>query len=447
MPTLAQPHTHAPRPSPAVIARVRPGSQADRAGLRPGDRVVRVEGRAPRDYIDYRFLAAEGSLSLAVETADGRTRRVPIEKTVDEDIGLVFTSDVFDGVKTCGNACVFCFVSQLPRGLRPALYLRDDDYRLSFLHGNFITLTNLTPADRRRIAEYHLSPLYVSVQSTELAVRTRLFGRETPDPMREMRRLSAKGIEFHTQIVICPGLNDGEHLDRSVAGLAALHPGVASIGLVPVGLTSHRGRLPAVPPVTAEMAEELVRRVAAWQRAFRKQLGTRLVYASDELYLRAGRPVPSRVSYEEFPQLGNGIGGVRLFLEDLKKLVPPDLPRGRRVTLVTGEMAAGLVGELAEKLNAGRNLKARVCVVSNRFFGSSVTTAGLLTGQDVAGALHGGPAADLVFVPASAVREGEGFLDGRMVESLAAEIGVPVLAAELPREVGAALERLDQRKA
>ncbi len=409
--------------------------------------MLRVNGKAPRDYIAYRYLIAEESVSLTWEDARGKQRRARVEKSVDEDLGITFTADVFDGVRVCGNRCAFCFVSQLPRGMRPALYIRDDDYRLSFLHGNFVTLTNLTPADRRRIAEYHLSPLYVSVQATEPEVRTRLFGGPTPDPLAEMRRLILKGIEFHTQIVICPGINDGEQLARSVRDLAALHPGVRSIGIVPVGLTSHRGRLAQIPPVTSGMAREIVAQVETWQREYRKKLGARLIFASDEMYLRAGLPVPARARYEDFPQVGNGIGGVRLFLDDLAKLKPVDLARPTRVTLVTGEMAAPFVRAWAEKLEMGQNVRAEVCVVPNHFFGETVTTAGLLTGRDVLAALRECAVGDVVILPATAIREGEGFLDGMRVEELEREIGARVFVAHMPREVTEILKRKDAKDA
>jgi putative radical SAM enzyme (TIGR03279 family) len=435
-----------PHPSPPTIASVRPGSRAAAAGLAAGDRVLRVNGRAPRDYIEYRFLIADECVLLTVETAEGGGRRVRVEKAIDEDLGIVFTSDVFDGVRTCQNRCGFCFVAQLPAGMRPALYVRDDDYRLSFLHGNFITLTNLRPQDRRRIARDHLSPLYVSVQATEPEVRARLFGRDTPDPLAEMRRLMARGIEFHTQIVVCPGINDGVHLTRTVEDLAALHPGVQSIGIVPVGLTRHRRRLPEIPAVTPEIAAEILTQVARWQRGFRERLGTRLVFASDEMYLRAGRPIPSRASYEEFPQLGNGVGCVRLFLDDLKQMRPVDLRRPARVTLVTGEQAAELVRALARKLEIGQNVRAQVCIVPNRFFGESVTTAGLLTGGDIIAALQRAGAGDVVILPATAVREGEGFLDGVTVEEVARAIGAPVLVAAGPRDAAAAVREWDRVK-
>ncbi len=261
------------RPHPAAVASVRPDSPAARAGIAPGDGVVTVNSRAPRDYIEYRYLAAEPEVRLVVTDVAGRRRRMLIEKPVDEDLGIRFTEDVFDGIRTCGNRCEFCFVAQLPKGLRSALYVRDDDYRLSFLHGNFVTLTNLTAADRARIVKYHLSPLYVSVHATEPEVRTQLFGRETPDPLAEMRWLSARGIEFHAQIVVCRGVNDGAHLERTVRDLAALHPGVVSVGVVPMGLTRYRDASLEARRVKSPQARRLLERVHEWQREFQSVAG------------------------------------------------------------------------------------------------------------------------------------------------------------------------------
>jgi putative radical SAM enzyme (TIGR03279 family) len=367
---------------------VRAGSAAATAGLRPGDRLLRVNGRAPRDYIEYRYLAAEARVRLLVREASGRTRRVTIEKAPDDDLGLSFTEDVFDSIRTCRNRCPFCFVSQLPKGLRPALYVRDDDYRLSFLHGNFVTLTNLTPADRRRIVRWRLSPLYVSVHATEPEVRKRLFGRQTLDVVAELKRLAKRGIEFHAQIVVCPGTNDGPHLERTVHDLAALYPGVRSVGVVPVGLTRHRGGLPSIRRVCRRRAANLVRQVHGWQHALREKLGTRFVFAADELYLRAELPVPTRAHYEGLWQLGNGIGCARLFLDQVSRLRPPKLRRRISVSLVTGELAAEMVRTLARKLEHGGSVTARVCVVRNRLLGRSVTVAGLLAGRDIARALR-----------------------------------------------------------
>lgn len=434
-------------PTPAEVESVRAGSPAAQAGIAAGDLIVRVNGRAPRDYIEYRYLTAEPVVRLTVQRAAEVRRRLTIEKSVDEELGLRFTKDVFDGIRTCRNRCPFCFVSQLPRGLRPALYIRDDDYRLSFLHGTFITLTNLRPADRARIARLHLSPLYVSVHATERDVRRRMFGRDTPDVLAEMGRLGAKRIEFHTQIVICPGINDGSHLERTVRDLASLYPAVRSIGIVPVGLTQHRQKLPRIRPVTAELADGLVRSIERWQRELLREHGSRLVFAADELYLLAGRRLPGRARYEGFPQLGNGIGGARLFLEAARRLRPAKVRRRLRVNLVTGEMAAPLVDKLAAKLAEGGRIEARVCVVRNRLLGRSVTTAGLLAGRDVVRALRAQGVGDLVIVPESAVREGEGFLDGMAEETLSARVGSPVAAAASPADANAAVRRLDRKRA
>ena len=434
------------RPRPARVVWVQPGSPAAAGGLTRGDRVVKVNGRLPLDYIDYRYLTAAPGVSLLVDGRGGVQRRIVIEKHEDEDLGLRFEQDVFDGVRTCRNRCPFCFVSQLPSGLRRALYVRDDDYRLSFLHGNFITLTNFTPADRRRIVRLHLSPLYISVHATEPEVRRRLFGRTTTDPVAEMRRLAAKGIGFHTQIVVCPGVNDGEHLERTVADLAALHPGIRSVGVVPVGITKHRLGLPRLRAVTPRIAAELVGRVEAWQRLFRKRLGTRFVFAADELYLGSRLPIPSRAQYEGFCQLGNGIGGVRVFLDELAQLRPPKLRSPPSVILVTGEMAAAMVTLMAEKLQGRGSVTAEVCVVRNRFLGRSVTTAGLLCGADIARAVCKLPWADVVMVPGTAVREGEGFLDGVTVEELSRRLGATVLAVRGPRDTVGALEAFARQR-
>jgi len=254
-----------------------------------------------------------------------------------------------------------------------------------------------------------------------------------------MKGLIARGIEFHTQVVVCPGVNDGPHLERTARDLAGLHPGVRSIGVVPVGLTKHRRGLPRIRPVRAELAAAIVRQVHGWQRESLRRRGTRLVFAADELYLLAGLRLPARPQYEGFWQLGNGIGGARLLLDQVKRLRPPRLRQRLCVTLVTGEGAAGLVKLLAEKLEAGGGVQAQVQVVPNRMLGRSVTTAGLLAGRDIARALRAGKVGEMVLVPASAIREGEGFLDGMTLAELSRRVGVPVAAAGSPREAAAAL--------
>ncbi len=434
------------RPRPAEVEWVRPGSPAARAGLRSGEMIVRVNGRAPRDYIDYRYQTAEAEAALLVENERGERRRLRMAKAVDGDLGLRFTEDVFDGVIRCRNRCPFCFVDQLPPGLRPALYLHDDDYRLSFLHGTFITLTNLSAGDRARITRLHLSPLYVSVHASEPEVRRRIFGRATGDVLAEMAYLIGRGIEFHAQIVVCPGINDGRHLERTVRDLAALYPGLRSIGVVPVGLTKHRRRLPPIRPVGPTLAREILAQIHGWQEEFLETFGSRLVFGADELYLLSGLRFPGRARYEGFPQLSNGIGCARLFLDRVRRMRSPRLSKLVRVTLVTGELAAGLVKEMASRLEEGGSVQAEVSVVRNHLLGASVTTAGLLAGRDILRSLRGRETGHLVVVPGTAVREGEGFLDGMSVEELARRVGTTVAPASWPREVGAALRRLDRER-
>ena len=425
-------------PNPqSTIAEVTPGGLAARAGLLSGDVLLSVNGKGPRDYIDYRYLIACERVNLRLRR-DRAELRVRVNKQPDADLGLRFTSNVFDRVLTCSNRCLFCFVDQLPAGLRPGLYLHDDDYRLSFLHGNFITLTNLTEMDFRRIARFHLSPLCVSVHTTNPNLRCRLFRRRRlPDLLQQMRRLIRADIELHTQIVLCPGLNDGEELARTVNDLAALSPGVRSIGIVPVGLTAHRVSAPALNPADRRAARAVLQQVKGWQRAFLRQLGTRLVFASDELYLLAGEPFPSARHYEGYPQLENGIGLARRFLDQLARLRVPPLP-ARSVTLVTGQSARPLAAALAAKLLAGGLSRARVIAVSNRLFGPSVTVAGLLAGRDVLRASRGRSLGDLVLVPGAAVRD-ELFLDDVPLSELSEKLGVRVEAASTPRQ---ALDRI-----
>jgi putative radical SAM enzyme (TIGR03279 family) len=428
------------RITPAVVDLVARGSLAAQAGLAPGDRILRVNGKAPRDYIAYRYLIAEPRVRLLVEHAVSAREGILIEKAVDQDLGLRFTEDVFDGIISCGNRCAFCFVAQLPRGLRPALYVRDDDYRLSFLHGNFITLTNLTPADRARIVRDNLSPLYVSIHATDPQARRALFGRATPDPLAELQQLGKRGIRFHTQIVICPSYNDGEVLAQTVHDLAALYPMVQSIGIVPVGLTKHRRDRRPLPRVTKSYARRLLRQVSDWQHEFLSSLETRLVFAADEWYLLTGALLPERCEYETFPQYDNGIGCARRFLDSIQRVQPVASEHPVSVALVTGEMAAPLVRELAAAL-AGPGVQATTVVVPNKLLGRTVTTAGLLAGRDIAAVLQRRPGFDIILVPGTAVREGVGFLDDMTLPELYRMLGTPVIAATTPGEAAAALRK------
>lgn len=420
-----------PRSTGPVIARIRKNSIGEEAGLEPGDLIVSIDGKPVRDLIDYRFLTAGEEIALQVVKASGEEWLLEIEKDYDDDLGIEFDQAVFDHLRTCGNNCLFCFVHQMPRGMRKSLYVKDDDYRLSFLHGSYITMGNLSEEDLDRILEQRLSPLYVSVHTTEDDLRRRLMGTSRAGGIMErLRRLAAERIQFQTQIVLCPGLNDGPHLDRTIQDLAGLHPSVLSIAVVPVGLTRHRERLYPLRPYTGPEAAGILEQVAAWQEKFRAEFGTALVFAADEFYCLAGRPVPLSDKYEGFPQLENGVGLVRVLLDEFAGIepgLPEELEERRRVTAVTGSSAFSTVKQVVDRLSAIRGLEINLVRVENDFFGPTVTVAGLLTGRDIVNSLRGRDLGDAVLIPAACVRQGEtALLDDMTLAEMSATLGRPV---------------------
>ena len=426
----------------AHIIGVLPGSIAEQLAIQPGDLLVGVNGAPVTDHISYRFAMAEEEVTLEIMRGDA-CWEFEIEKDVDEDLGLIFGADVFDGLRRCRNKCVFCFEDQMPAGMRPALAARDDDYRLSFLHGNFITLTNLRAGDLARIRRDHLSPLFVSIHATDPAVRRRLLGNSrAPDIIRQLRRLGTDGIQVHAQIVLCPGWNDGAVLAQTLDELAALYPTVQSIGIVPVGLTAHRPAGPEVRAVTPTDAAAVLKCVAAQQRASRQAHGTRLVFAADEFYLLADHPFPSTAAYEGFPQRENGIGLARLFLDELAATTPPAIAPGGTITLATGTLAAPLMEQLALRLRA-TGLNVEVAVVPNRFYGGGVSVAGLLTGRDLQAALADRKLGAAVFLPAATLNADGVFLDDLTPAALEHALGVPLHFCRGTREVFDVLHGID----
>src|SRR5437667_14607 len=367
-----------------VISRVRPRTAAARAGLARGDRVLAINGQRLRDAIDFGFHAGEETLALTVER-EGAALTLPLERR-GADLGVELEPPRAGEIATCANKCVFCFIHQLPKGMRRSLYVKDDDFRLSFLHGNYITLTDLDEAAFERIIEQHLSPLYVSVHATDPELRWRLLGqpRHRVEILPRLERLAKAGIRVHAQIVLCPDWNDGAHLERTVHELAPLHPQVATTAIVPVGLTRHRERLPALRSLTPAEARVLVATAERWQQRWLADLGSRFVFLADEIYLLAGVPLPPAAAYEGFPVVEDGIGLVRRFEDGFARALarrPPPAVRGP-VTLVTGEM----FGPRLRVLLAGAGLDrhgVRVAAVPNDFFGHAIGVAGLLTGQDV----------------------------------------------------------------
>lgn len=434
LPTFPRPiHPYRPPEPHAIVESVAPGSIAAEIGIAPGDEIVAINGRRMEDVIDYRFLVADEviEVTIAPQGDAGRAYSVVVEKDPDETLGVTFTADVFDGIRICTNHCDFCFVYQNRRRMRKSVYIKDDDYRLSFLHGDFITLTNLTEQNWQRIFEYRLSPLYVSIHATDPEVRARLL--RNPDGARlfeHLDRLFAGGIQIHGQVVLVPGVNDGPVLERTIGDLAPLYPNILSLAIVPVGLTAHRERLPELRPLTGEEARGVIRLARAWQRRLKREIGTRFVYPSDEMYLLARVPIPSLRAYEESAQYENGVGMVARLRAEWRRAerrLPERLGRSRRVTVVTGTLAGPVLAPMVERLNQVAGLAARLVAVPNSFFGPTVTCVGLLTGSDLIAALRGEDLGEAVLLPDLCLRNGV-FLDDLTLAEVEAALGVPVCA-------------------
>lgn len=368
------------------ISKVRKHSLADKAGIQAGEKLYSVNGCAVRDIIDLSFLTTDDLVELEIENHDGQKRLLQIAKYPDEDLGLEFESAVFDKVRTCYNNCIFCFVDQMIPGMRPSLYVRDDDYRLSFLYGNFITLTNMNDADFDRIIKTHLSPLYISVHATDPQVRCQMMhNRFAGEIMDKMQRLLDAGIQIHTQIVCCPGYNDGAVLQKTFEDLYALHPGILTMAVVPVGLTKHRAHLHPMRTFTPDEAAQVVENVTAWQQQCREETGKSFVYLGDEFYLLAGKELPPSDYYDGFPQLENGIGLTRNFLNEWEQALQHlQSAQGTEPAVIpVGESAYKVLQPLLDAFNAQYKTEHRFLSVKNKFFGGHVNVTGLLTGSDI----------------------------------------------------------------
>jgi len=403
-------------------------SIADQFEVAAGDSLLSVNGHPLRDLIDYSYYtASEDELLLEIEKPDGELWELEVERNQGEPLGLTFSAPA---PARCANNCLFCFVHQLPKGLRKPLYVKDEDYRLSFLNGNYVTLANLKPSALHRIIEQRLSPLYISVHATNPLLREHLLGTSgIPPILEQLQQLAAARIVMHTQVVLCPGLNDGMELQRTVSDLAALYPSVQSLAVVPLGLTAHRRNLPHLTPVDADYAREFV---SYWQphaELLRRKLRRPFLFLADEFFLKAEQPFPPLKEYGDFPQIENGVGMVPLFLKEAVSVVRRVLPLGSfRVTVITGTSSFGFVNAFLTQVSEKSGLNIVPVAVTNRLFGSSVTVSGLVAGNDISMELVGREIGECLFVPDVMLKEGEGvFLDDISLAELERRINRPVI--------------------
>ncbi len=412
------------------IERIEPDSIAEELELSPGDVLLAVNGEQIEDVFDYHYLIHDEYLTVLVQKPDGEEWELEIEKEYDEDLGIVFETGLMDESRSCRNKCIFCFIDQMPKGMRETLYFKDDDARLSFLQGNYITLTNMGDRDIERIIRYRLEPVNISVHTTNPQLRCRMLNnRFAGDALERMRRLKEAGIAMNGQIVLCKGINDGEELDKSIRDLTAYIPCMQSLSVVPVGLTKFRDGLHPLLPFTKEDARQALSVIHRWQQDCMERYGIHFVHAGDEWYLLADQQVPEAARYDGYLQLENGVGMVRLLEEEFMEALlekEPDKSLRRTVTVATGALAAPLLrklaGCLAEKFPG---VSVRVIAVKNSFFGERITVSGLLTGQDIVAQLKGRDLGDKLLLPCNMLRSGETvFLDDMTLEELKSALQV-----------------------
>ena len=417
-----------------TVHNVLPGSIAEEAGIEPGDSIMSINGERVNDVFDYRFSATAESLLVEINKASGEIWEVEVEKDEYEDLGIEFINPMMDEAKKCSNKCIFCFIDQLPKGLRETLYFKDDDTRLSFLTGNYVTLTNMTDADVDRIIKYKMSPINVSVHTTNPGLRVfMLNNRCAGDALRMVERLANAGIAVNCQIVLCRGINDGNELNRTISDLVHLYPGIKSISIVPVGITKYREGLFDLKPYDRASANVVVSQVTGWQEVFVEKYAARIVYIADELYITAGLTIPDYETYEDFPQIENGVGLIALLKHDFFECLNEMdhvIIQGclRNVSIATGVSAYSYIRELAcllEKKYCG--LKVNVYEIENRFFGENVTVTGLLTGIDLASQLEGKDLGDVLLISRSMMKADEDlFLDDYTVGMLESRLGIRI---------------------
>lgn len=407
------------------IAAINKNTISSRLGLKPGDEIISINDKKIDDFIDYQYEIAEPYFIMTVRKKDGRVIEYEVEQKFAENLGISFEGIIYDRLKKCSNDCIFCFVKQQPESLRDSLLIKDDDYRFSFLQGSFITLTNLTEKDWEKIAKKRLSPLYISVHTTNPALRTKLMKNpEAGNIMGDLKRLSDNNIKFHAQIVLCPDINDGAELERTVDDLKRFYPDILSLGVVPVGLTKYRQGLAELNSYTRKKAREVLDIIEKKQKLLIDEAGQNWLYASDEFYFLADRKIPDYEDYNGFPQIENGIGLCRLLwnkFEELEDNFPKEVSH-KKFTVITSQLGKSAMTPVIERMNRIKGLEMDLLVVENKFFGSSVTVTGLLTGKDISKTIANNKTAVNIIIPGVALNDNDLFLDGYNIDQIKKEL-------------------------
>ncbi len=421
-----------------MVASVASGSIAEEMEIAPGDRLLEINNQPIKDVFDYQYLVEDEYIEVLIEKPDGDQWLLEIEKEADDDLGITFENGLMDDYRSCHNKCIFCFIDQMPKGMRDTLYFKDDDSRLSFLQGNYVTLTNMSEEDVERIVTYHLSPINISFQTTNPELRCKMLNnRFAGDALKKVDRFYEAGITMNGQVVLCKGVNDGAELERSIQDMARYLPHLESVSVVPVGLSKYRDGLYPLEPFEKEDAQQVIDLIEKWQKVYYEQYGLHFIHASDEWYILADRELPEEERYDGYLQLENGVGMLRLLLTEFEEALQemeeyperfPDKALKREVSLATGKLAYPYMKRMAERLcEAYPNLLIHIYPITNDFFGERITVSGLLTGQDIRNQLMGKALGEVLLLPQNVLRSGtDVFLDDLRMGDLENALQVPV---------------------
>ncbi len=405
-----------------IIKSIALGSIAEEMGIETGDQLLKINDNEIEDIFDYQYLVQDDHLDVLIKKSDGEEWLLDIDKDFDEDLGIEFENGLMDDYRSCSNKCIFCFIDQMPKGMRPTLYFKDDDSRLSFLQGNYVTLTNMSDADIDRILKYHLSPINISFQTTNPELRCKMLGnRFAGDALKKVDRLCAdgSGIELNGQIVLCKGVNDGDELERSIRDLTKYLPNLQSVSVVPVGLSKYRDGLYPLEPFTSEDASKVIETIESWQKKVYNEYGMHFIHASDEWYFLAGRDFPEEERYDGYLQLENGVGMMRLLINEFEDAFDEIITSHskeltsikRDISMATGRLVYPCIRDMAKRaMDICPGLNVKVYEIVNEFFGERITVSGLLTGQDIIKQLKGKDLGTMLYLPENLLRSGEDYL-------------------------------------